>query len=78
MDAEGNFPESDFEIDGTQAPSNAYVFSEVSDDTIFLIQNLQEKYQASNRQTRKVEEVETNPILYIGLIAAAFVVGKFL
>ena len=77
MDAEGNFPESDFEIDATKAPSNAYVFSEVSDDAIYLIQNLQEKYQASNRQTRKVEE-ETNPMLYIGLIAAAFVVGKFL
>ena len=77
MDAEGNFPESDFEIDGKQAPSNAYVFSEISDDTIYLIQNLQEKYEASNRQTRKVEE-ETNPMLYIGLIAAAFVVGKFL
>ena len=73
MDREGNFPESDFQL--TRSPENADTFTEVSDDAIYLIQNLQLKYQASNRETRKLEK-ETNPLLYVGLVAAAFVVGK--
>ncbi len=76
MDREGNFPESDFEF--SKRPENAEVFTEVSDDTIYLIQNLQKKYQSASKESRKLVEEETNPLFYVGLIIAAFAVGKFI
>ena len=76
MDREGNFPESDFQF--SRRPEDVEVFTEVSDDAVYLIQNLQNKYQSASRENRKLVKEETNPLFYVGLIVAAFAVTKFI
>lgn len=76
MDRDGGFTnESDFHYNFSKRPNNVNEFSEVSDDAIYLIQNLQTKYQNASMQSRRLEE-ETNPLFYVLLAVGAFVIGK--
>ena len=56
---------------------NSSDYNALADDTVYLIQELQKDYENALRggSGRKKEE-EDNTMLYLGLIAVAFIIGK--
>tara|TARA_R110001599_G_scaffold114103_2_gene279666 strand:- start:2518 stop:2775 length:258 start_codon:yes stop_codon:yes gene_type:complete len=75
---EGVFKDDQYlNTDGASAREGALVeYAEVTDDTIYLIQEIQKKYENSKRlnQERALIEEDNNTIYFI-LIGVAFFVG---
>jgi hypothetical protein len=62
---------------GKNIPKYNNDYDTLADDTVYLIQELQKDYENALRSGsgRKKEE-EDNTMLYLGLIAVAFIIGK--
>ena len=74
---EGIFKDDQYlNTDGTAREVALVEYAEVTDDTIYLIQEIQKKYEKSKRlnQDRALVEEDNNTIYFI-LIGVAFFVG---
>ena len=74
---EGIFKDDQYlNTDGTAREVALVEYAEVTDDTIYLIQEIQKKYEKSKRlnQDRALVEEDNNTIYFI-LIGVAFFIG---